>query len=222
MDTKQVIKELYSRGPSWINHTEDYYPNEDPNPKFNYVWNNYGFRSLYHEDYHLDDANDIWCFGCSVTAGIGVAVEQTWPYLIQQNTSRNVKNFGVGGAGEMTCHRLLSNWLKYSKHKPKQIFVLGFFPGREEVFDAHSNEYIKVNTQGNQNSDYRLKTLNELLKHNYFLLQEILKIENVRHISVEGLGKKAYENNMKDFGRDNSHPGEKYHKFIANEFSKHL
>jgi hypothetical protein len=219
MDTEQVIKELYSRGSSWVNITEDYYPNEDPNPKFNYVWNNYGFRSLYYEDYHLDDDNDIWCFGCSVTSGIGVAVEQTWPYLIQQNISRNVKNFGVGGGGEMTCHRLLFNWLKYSKHKPKQIFVLGFFPGRKEVYDKDLNEYVKVNVH---DINYKVETSSQILNENTRLLQDICDTKNLHYINVEESYKNAFQNNMKDFGRDKMHPGVKYHKFIANEFSKHL
>ena len=218
MGLQQVIKELYARSPNWVNHIENRYPNEGDEPEFNYVWNNYGFRSLHQEDYHLDDNNDIWCFGCSVTAGIGVAVEQTWPYLINQHTSRNVKNFGVGGSGEMTCHRLLFNWLKYSKHKPKQIFVLGFFPGREEVFDKLENRYVFVNIQTKRNMDYRLQQIDKLLDGNARLLRDICNIENVHYINIEQSCGDAFKNNVKDFGRDNSHPGEQYHKFAANKF----
>ena len=121
---------------------------------FRYEVNNYNFRD--HKNFHKENStNEIWCFGCSFTYGVGVAYDYIWPSVIQRfEPEKIVRNFGVGASGPQTTLRLLKNWLTYSSHNPTQVYILGFFPTRCEfnvrdeyhMFTINHYEYYK-NTQ---------------------------------------------------------------------------
>ena len=223
MDSKQ--NNLIANGSSY-SYREEYMPYEQQNPdlhkhkKFDYYWNNYGFRSIDEEDYSLDDLNDIWCFGCSLTLGVGVSRQDIWPSLIQQKTKRKVKNFAVGGAGPKTTLRILTHWYDMSKHKPNQIFILGFFLGRNEVWNDITGCY-------------------EFSQHNPDVMglydgyiKDIMSVtDNIKLIDVQQSLEYAKKRNVKDWGRDGceewvsdkgsshtGHPGVKYHTYISDRF----
>lgn len=114
----------------YIGINDNYSLDEFLNFKYNY--NNFGFRD--DVDYEIDNSeNEIWCFGCSWTMGLGIPMERAWPKLIEKETGFVVKNFGIGGAGAPTMLRLIENWLKFSKHKPRYILILGYFEHRLEI-----------------------------------------------------------------------------------------
>lgn len=119
---------------------------------FEYNYNNFGFRD--DVDYEIDNSeNEIWCFGCSWTAGIGIPREKTWPALIEKETGLTVKNFGIGGAGAPTMLRLIENWLKFSKHKPRYILILGYFEYRLEL-EAEAGDYRRIAFHRHIKSNY--------------------------------------------------------------------
>lgn len=201
-----------------------YMPLEQQNPElnkhkdFDYYFNNYGFRSIDEEDYSLNDSNDIWCLGCSFTFGTGVSRHDTWPSLIQKHTNRKVKNLGVGGGGPITTLRVLSHWYHMSTFKPKQIFILGFFEGRDEIWDNEMGQYKLLHHIDNMKDSYD-KSIKEMKSI----------ADNVRIIDVEASLQDAKQKNLKDWGRDGcekwadlnhklGHPGVKYHDYIAKRF----
>lgn len=215
MDSEQ--KNLIADG-FCVSYREQYFPKEKQNPQlyehkeFDYYFNNYGFRSVNEENYNLDDKNDIWCFGCSVTLGVGVSRHDMWPSLIQTHTNRKVKNFAVGGAGPVTTLRLLRHWYTMSEFKPKQIFILGFFPGRNEVWDDKKNKFQFIHHCSDVEDVYEK------------CIQEMKSTNSVKIIDVETSLESAKKINLKDWGRDGcdswaakhivGHPGVKYHNYI--------
>jgi hypothetical protein len=73
-----------------------------------YKCNSYGYRT---PEFDFNSTNpSIFCLGCSFTYGTGVALEHTWPYLVQQAfPNYTVHNFGSAGASGDTILRTLTN-----------------------------------------------------------------------------------------------------------------
>ena len=232
---------------------------------FGYTRNSCGFRDYKNREYVLENSeNEIWCFGCSWTEGYGVPAEYSWPARIEESTGVTVKNFGVGGSGPFTAHRIMKAWLRNARHKPSKIYILGWFPGRFEY--KFEDTYIMVGarllsdghelfkTYGVGKKDYRqiqdkflsLNNYNEINNNikdlcNYHNV-EVKQLSNVinKHFSDNWDSKmlmnlKIKQTNfedythLKDWGRDVddingsnpvSHPGIKYHNFIAETFLK--
>jgi len=61
---------------------------KDATGQITYTFNQQGFRSLYNFDFVPDYA----FFGCSLVFGVGVQMQQTFPYLFQ-----NSQNYGIAG-----------------------------------------------------------------------------------------------------------------------------
>jgi len=228
--------QLKARGRIQNNTRIDWFPNEKENPelykhkKFDYYFNNYGFRSIHEEDYHLDDDNDIWCFGCSFTVGIGVSKEDMWPAIVQRETNRKVKNFGVGGTGPATTHRLLRSWYDAVHTKPKKILVLGFFPGRDEVWYDKGDYYLHQIVQ-HQYKDLGFSYDPIAIEKKYKLYIDEIKnfTFGVKFVDVEEANKDARREGYWNWGRDGcqewalsnkywGHFGDMYHRFVANKF----
>jgi len=197
--------------------------------QFDYYYNNFGFRSIHEEDYTLNDVNDIWCFGCSFTFGSGVSRQDCWPGIIQTKTNRAVKNFGIPGVGPLTVYRLINGWYNSVKNKPKKIFVMGFFPGRTEIWSETKNLFITQTAQ-----DFRGIPYNPLEVESMYE-RIVPKIKNFTNttifLDVLDIEKSAKKNNRYDRGRDASeklekeknlwgHPGPQFHEFVADTVIK--
>lgn len=143
------LQEIFTIG------TDNYTIEEFCNWKYNY--NNYDFRNSF--DYTKNNTqNEIWCFGCSFTEGIGVPENRRWTNQLQNYTERKVINYGLSGTGINTAYRILLNWIKHVDYPPSDIINLGFFEGRAE----HKRTY-------DGNTFYRplmINTLDDLKKRN--------------------------------------------------------
>jgi len=96
-----------------------------------YKYNNYDFRSK-HNYTDKNTKNEIWCFGCSYTEGIGVPESRRWTSILQNFTDQKIINYGLSGTGINTAYRIFLNWVKFVEHPPSHIIMLGFFEGRAE------------------------------------------------------------------------------------------
>lgn len=234
MDTKQKdLANLYAVGADrGVNWRRKYWDWEEKNIElskhedFDYYFNNWGFRSIDESDYILDDENDIWCFGCSFTAGIGVSVLRSWPGVIQKKTKRKVKNFGVGGAGPKTMLRLMNAWHKAVDNKPKQIFVLGAFEGRDELWDENNEYFLLQNNHVTHNLPYDPIKIDSEYKELY---KKIEAFPNTIRLDPGIMLADALKLGLNDRGRDNSqhlieyhrhhgHPGVIFQKYVAERF----
>lgn len=159
---------------------------------FDYRTNNYNFRSDI--DYSIDNnPGEIWCFGDSVTYGIGVPNKYTWPMMIQKETGQVTKNFGIPGAGVITANRLMSYWLKNSKYKPDAIFINGFFRGRVELLiEDTDTAFRKLFTSQTYDLDFKYiqrlnmskKDKNNIVRNrdNALLNESVLYDDNLNQI----------------------------------------
>lgn len=229
------MKSMYAIGPrrstNWrLQYTEWELLNPDINsyPKFDYFHNNWGFRSIDEENYVLNDENDIWCFGCSFTVGIGVPVLNTWPAVIRKLTNyRKVKNFGVQGCGIQTIYRLMNSWYNAVDVKPKEIFVLGAFEGRSEVWCDTSETYFLQQPNMFWDKPYDIEEVERTYKD---LIPKVDSFKNITtRIDIQSLVRETLDNKTYGKSRDSSeqvekkfnvygHPGKDFHKYTANKF----
>lgn len=91
-----------------------------------YQLNSAGFRCE-----EFDNSPCIVALGCSYTAGIGLPVETTWPWLVGQALGLKVVNLAWGGYAADTCFRLAEYWLP--KLNPARVVMLAPPVDRIEV-----------------------------------------------------------------------------------------
>jgi len=155
------------------------------NPSY---WKNFEIKDL------IKDDIEIGCFGCSFTYGNFLPIKDTWPFLIEQKTSKKTGNFGIPGGGADGCYTNLCN--AHEVFKIKTAIIL--FPVMERrllKFEKHgiffqfpvgphtSWPYDDVVSQNYFDRSFIqekiLKTQKELLldEKNDFSKEEIMKIK---------------------------------------------
>jgi hypothetical protein len=89
--------------------------------QISYVRNNNGHRCKNIEDIDLD--NYILTIGCSHTEGIGLKLEDTYPYMLSQKMNCDYYNLGIGGIGIDILNYNLVTWFSKIKKLPKLLVV---------------------------------------------------------------------------------------------------
>jgi hypothetical protein len=165
-----------------------------------YKFNDYGYRSSY--DYKsLMDSNKIICIGCSFTEGIGLDIEETWPYLLSQKIGLPYLNLGIAGGSDGYVMWQIMNVIKYIQ--TEHIFVLSPPSGR--FF-----ELSDTNFESRQSWD--AETINS------FTLSALCDRYNISHINTYQYG----EEQLWSRAKDNQHFGLDYQTKITEEFYKLL
>lgn len=80
---------------------------------------------------------DILAIGDSVTAGIGVGSNNTWPWMVESMTGMSVNQLGISGA---SIQVLLSAFLEFIEKFGKPKILLALLPEVSRVWVYH-NEY---------------------------------------------------------------------------------
>ena len=124
--------------------------------------NHKNLRSVEHKEY------DIFCVGCSVTFGMGLEPQHTWPQVLAKELDCSVANFGVQG---MSIHGCLRQILFCVNNlDAKKIVVL--LPSFERIF--HKFKFLENNayfnfTMSRVESDYKIfdkkAMINRIYKH---------------------------------------------------------
>lgn len=94
-----------------------------------YNTNSFGFRT---KEFNSDNSNTIMALGCSQTKGVGLSVEQAWPYKLAEKLNTDFINLGISGASQDEIFRIAYEYIP--KLKPKHVFLLGTYDTRLEVF----------------------------------------------------------------------------------------
>jgi hypothetical protein len=142
-------------------------------PEFEYRLNNYGFRS---DDFNSIDATDNVLYGgCSNTFGLGLPVELTWAYALNQKFGKD-KFFSVA-VNSASTSVVVNNTIHYIRTigKPKAIILL--MPDLKRVIakitqrvDKTNGTYMMINNTGKQlfNRDEKDKSFfGYVLESNY-------------------------------------------------------
>lgn len=104
-----------------------------------YWYNNYGFRT--YNDFDIDkDKNVNMFFGCSLTDGVGLNIEDTWAYKMNCKLGGSFYNFGQSGSGVDVAYRLLKSWT--TKTTPKNIFIFIYSLHKARREFLYSENYI--------------------------------------------------------------------------------
>lgn len=86
-----------------------------------YSYNKRGHRCKDIEEIDLD--NYILFTGCSHTEGVGVRLEDSYPFLVSESLNCDYYNLSMSGTGIDVVEYNLVTWLSKVKQKPKYIFV---------------------------------------------------------------------------------------------------
>lgn len=86
-----------------------------------YNRNSNGHRCREIQDIDLD--NYILFSGCSHSEGIGLELENTYPYLISKSLSCDYYNLSLGGTGYDALLYNLITWFSKVKRKPKVVII---------------------------------------------------------------------------------------------------
>jgi hypothetical protein len=148
-------------------------------PEFTYKFNNYKFRS---DDFFIEDASENYLFsGCSHTFGLGLPIETTWGYQVNQSLNgKKFLNLAVSGS---SYKQIFLNIYKYLNlfDKPKAIFLLLPDLNRYDYIDTISKvKFLKtsyfISSSLYSKSEELLKMLNyETLFFNF--INEIVVLE---------------------------------------------
>ena len=122
---KNIVTRIHLKKLGWTKDSVTYKFNED------------GFRG----DSFSDSSGAIF-MGCSVTFGVGLPYENTWPYLVSKKLNLSCWNLGQPASSLDTCYRLAKYWVPVLK--PKYIFILTPTMYRREFYDDDKDRFIHI------------------------------------------------------------------------------
>lgn len=180
-----------------------------------YKFNSHGFRTK-----EFMDLPSAVFLGCSHTAGVGLPVENTWPYYVSNNINLHCYNLAIGGGSNDLAFRISYYYLE--KLKPKIVFLLSPEPARIEILTPNDVLSIIPNDKDQQvGYYYKLFLSND---KNFILNQQknILGIESlcnrlkIKFVYIDE--PYAIETNSLDLARDLMHKGPESNFNLAQRF----
>jgi hypothetical protein len=150
-----------------------------------YQFNNYGFRTP--DDFNDTDEGNVF-LGCSQTIGIGLHLENTWAYKVNQEVGGKLWNLGQGGMSIQTDYRLLFAWK--DTLKIKNIFQYSIPWPRFEFFNEdgfiHLNHHKKKYRENWKHKPHRWEFYVDILSDEvYCNYNQMVYINAIKGISEE-------------------------------------
>ena len=112
----------------------------------------YGYRLHTSSENLINETDSVFCFGCSITYGMGVESDVTWPALLEKKIRIKAKNYGVPAASYDGIARRLFQILNAipKESYPKHVFIL--FPNvqRTEYIFSEKNVVTAFDFVGKQ------------------------------------------------------------------------
>jgi hypothetical protein len=199
-----------------------------------YTYNELGFRG---DSIHKDGFK-VMSLGCSLTEGVGVNDNETWPAQFCSHIPNSVNlNFGVGGRSNDFIVRCLLSY--FDLIKPDLVLIMYTYPTRKEIFTkedgvepyipGQSWGYLEETPDGRaiQYLKDRLQSDNEDFINwykNHLLITNFLQNKNVPFVWSDAILETQYTDSNKfcfdyypylDSGADGMHPGLKQHTHFA-------
>ena len=162
--------------------------------------------------------------GCSNTFGIGVNLEETWCWHVNQKVGGVMCNMGQGGGSAETCHRLAEYWIPIVK--PKAVFMLTPPDARREFWVTNLEPVIfGVNRFDSKPAILPKHMVSEQeLQLQGRRMRDAIEMMCIRnsipfyYVYFHGMLMDEWGGKFPDFGRDGWHPGPDSHKKIAEKF----
>ena len=195
-----------------------------------YTYNELGFRG----DSIKKEGFKVMSLGCSITEGVGVNDDETWPAQFCSHIENGVNlNFGTGGrSNDFICRSLMSY---YDLIKPDLVLIMYTFPHRREIYTAENGiePYIPTRVWGklleteegqtiqssldilqNDNSDFINWYKNHMLIKLFLESKKCNWLWDGRHLLTdykEFNRFTALDKFKMDLGSDDLHPGPAHH-----------
>lgn len=163
-DTEELFLENLKKQPAdWHYRTKE----------IDYKVNSRGYRTKEFSD--IDWKESIVLIGCSMTAGIGVAEDETISYFLEKKSGRPVINLGVPASG--LDFALYNNFL-LKKNYPQPWAVVNLFTNINRLI-VFKKLYVEFLGLWSENDDYwRGHMINELNP----LMKGVFNIEQIKHM----------------------------------------
>jgi hypothetical protein len=196
-----------------------------------YTYNELGFRG----DSIQKEGFKVMSLGCSITEGVGVNDDQTWPAQFCNHVNNGVNfNFGTGGrSNDFICRCLMSY---YDLIKPDLVLIMYTFPHRREIYTENNSiePYIpniawgnlleteegqsiqsSLNILQNDNSDFINWYKNHMLIKLFLESKKCNWLWDGKYLSTDYQEFNRFtafdDLNKMDLGSDDLHPGPKHH-----------
>jgi len=181
----------------------------------------------------IDFNNYVLFTGTSHTEGLGVDVEESFPYLVSKYFNYDYFNLAIGGTGTDVVEHNLLVWSYLFKDRQPQYVFIEWPP--EERYAAKYPGYENYIETGNWSEDPNAvdllikgkKVFENRLLMLYNLASSLFKcpIINLRYSSL--VSEHLDNSNMiwiqrLDRGTDDSHPGPKSHKDVSKKIIEHI
>jgi hypothetical protein len=200
-----------------------------------YTYNSLGFRG----DEPTKEGFRIMSIGCSITEGVGLNDDETWPHQFSKLVPNGVDlNFGVGGRSNDYISRVILSY--YDMIKPDLVLIMYTETHRREFYNKdggiepfHHKKwgYFNENELGILEHDAHLTLLNKNNNFinwykNHMLIKLFLESKKCNWLWNGWFATSDYidENRFdgdyypfKDFGVDGYHPGPNHNKVYAHK-----
>ena len=219
----------------------------DDTGKCTYTYNELGFRgdSVYKEGFK------VMSLGCSITEGVGVNDNETWPAIFCKMIPNSVNlNFGTGGRSNDFITRCLLTY--FDLVKPDLVLINYTFPSRREYYskdnfiepyhptakwgfmqEKEDGEMIHsyISYLQNDNEDFINWYKNHLLIKYFLESKKCNWLWEGNNLNTEHSDFNRFETGFKkygpyfkyiDVGVDNKHPGPLHHATYSKKFYKHI
>lgn len=208
-----------------------------------YTYNDLGYRgdSIHKKGFR------IMSIGCSLTEGVGINDNETWPHQFAKMVPNGVDlNFGCGGRSNDFITRALLTY--FDLIKPDLVLIMYTSPERREVYTKTNGVkpfmppcwgYLKETTEGIQMCDNLIELQNDFSDYinwykNHLLIKLFLESKKCNWIwnGSFGIPEQYQENNrfdgdymnkpFIDLASDESHPGPKHNKEYVDKLFNHV
>jgi len=206
----------------------------DDTGKCVYTYNELGFRG----DSIKKEGFKVMSLGCSITEGVGVNDDETWPAQFCGHIENGVNlNFGTGGrSNDFICRCLMSY---YDLIKPDLVLIMYTFPHRREIYteDGGIEPYMPTKVWGklleteegqsiqssldilqNDNSDFINWYKNHQLIKLFLESKKCNWLWNGTYLLTDYKEFNRFtvlDNFKMDLGSDDLHPGIEHHKYYS-------
>jgi hypothetical protein len=206
-----------------------------------YTYNELGFRgdSIHKEGFK------VMSIGCSLTEGVGVNNNETWPFCFSELIPNGINmNFGTGGRSNDFIARCLLTY--YNLIKPDLVLIMYTLPFRKEIYtksdgvepytptsswgytlETEDGKFIQktLTSIQNENEDFNNWYKNHLLIKYFLETKNCNWLWNGAFLSFDYNEKNRFDGNFKNFidkGVDNDHPGPIHNKIYSETLYKHI
>jgi len=195
-DEKRFLKNCETQPSDWVYR----------NKKITYKYNEYGHRCV--SPNQLKPGYILY-MGCSFTDGVGLALEDTYPFIVSNNLNKTYYNVAVGGSGPIIAlHNTMLFLSMMGDNKPDCVIVQ--WPNFAR-YSFVSNQYdlILFNCGSGGNPLYKELIMSDVLEStNIFIRHSLLNY--LDNLGIKRIIELMEDPNLADGGRIKTHIATNY------------